>query len=248
MQPRLRGAFQRARAGLDVAGRQRDSTHSVASRTSRAISAAASRSECGAGREAGLDDVDAEFGQRARHHRSFCCGDMLQPGDCSPSRRVVSKMRMRAGAGRATSPGIGAHAGSSSGISIRASVCSRPFAQRRGEELRLRPALSAGRAATNARALRGAGRVGEGCFSRRNSALRASYPPSLPRPLCGKGRSQAEARAAACAACAARAGAPPTAAAPARRRRGCRPTPPRTCACRRRDVLRRAPARRRPRR
>ena len=45
-------------------------------------------------REAGLDDVDAECGQGA--------GDlhllglfMLAPGDCSPSRKVVSKIRMR---------------------------------------------------------------------------------------------------------------------------------------------------------
>ena len=72
-------------------GRQRDSTHRVVSRSSRAISAAASRSDCElAGKPVSITSTPSSASARAI--TSFCCGDMLQPGDCSPSRRVVSKI------------------------------------------------------------------------------------------------------------------------------------------------------------
>ena len=44
----------------------------------------------GRDREAGLDDVDAELFESVSH-LSFSWMVMLQPGDCSPSRKVVSK-------------------------------------------------------------------------------------------------------------------------------------------------------------
>ena len=47
-------------------------------------------------RETGFDDVDPELRERLRT-RSFSGCVMLQPGDCSPSRSVVSKMRTRLG-------------------------------------------------------------------------------------------------------------------------------------------------------
>ena len=47
-------------------------------------------------REAGLDDIHAEFSERACHAQ-LLGRVMLQPGDCSPSRSVVSKISTRSG-------------------------------------------------------------------------------------------------------------------------------------------------------
>jgi hypothetical protein len=62
----------------------------------RGRSRARRRGRRGTGREAGFDHVHAEFGQRMRE-QELLRGVMLQPGDCSPSRRVVSKILMRCG-------------------------------------------------------------------------------------------------------------------------------------------------------
>jgi hypothetical protein len=76
--------------------RQRDSTARVGSRISRAIRAMASRSDCElAGKPVSM--MSTPRSARARAITSFCGGVMLQPGDCSPSRRVVSNTRIRAG-------------------------------------------------------------------------------------------------------------------------------------------------------
>ena len=48
-------------------------------------------------REAGLDHVDPEAGQLRGQLSSFSCGLSEIPGDCSPSRRVVSKISTRLG-------------------------------------------------------------------------------------------------------------------------------------------------------
>ena len=52
--------------------------------------------------EAGLDDVHAEVARAPAPPRASRRGSCCAPGDCSPSRRVVSKMMTRSGAGSLT--------------------------------------------------------------------------------------------------------------------------------------------------
>ena len=52
----------------------------------------------GGGGKARLDDIDAQLRQRACHAQ-LLRRVMLQPGDCSPSRSVVSKISTRSGCG-----------------------------------------------------------------------------------------------------------------------------------------------------
>ena len=90
-------AASSARAEVSMSAcRQRDSTARLrlGRRSSRPIRAIASRSDCElAGKPVSM--MSTPSSSSARAITSFCGGLMLQPGDCSPSRRVVSKMRMR---------------------------------------------------------------------------------------------------------------------------------------------------------
>lgn len=94
MQARIGGCLQRTCRGFDVGlqaarqHRQRGATQLAADhRHGLAV-------RMRTGREPGFDDVHAEFVQRARHHQ-LLLGRHAAAGDCSPSRRVVSKIRIR---------------------------------------------------------------------------------------------------------------------------------------------------------
>ena len=99
VQARPRG-FRDRRPGLvdvlAVAARERRDDRD--SRTRRAISATASQSPCeAAGNPASMTSTPRSA--RARATRSFSGCVMLHPGDCSPSRSVVSKIITRFGSG-----------------------------------------------------------------------------------------------------------------------------------------------------
>ena len=77
---------------------QRASAQIVGPLTSRATAATASQSPCdAAGNPASMMSTPSSASARAT--RSFSSSVMLQPGDCSPSRSVVSKILTRFGSG-----------------------------------------------------------------------------------------------------------------------------------------------------
>src|SRR5579864_8079333 len=94
---RRRAAPARARAASSMSsGLQRARAQMVGPATSRATAATLSKSPGeAAGKPASM--MSTPSSARARATRSFSGRVMLQPGACSPSRSVVSKMRTRSG-------------------------------------------------------------------------------------------------------------------------------------------------------
>ncbi len=77
-------------------GLQRASPQTTVPRTSRAMALTDSQSPCdAAGKPASITSTPSSASARAT--RSFSSGVMLQPGDCSPSRKVVSNINTLSG-------------------------------------------------------------------------------------------------------------------------------------------------------
>ena len=60
-------------------------------KTSLLIASIAARIALRGNREAGLNNIDTKLFKSMSHLRTFLGRFMLQPGDCSPSRKVVSR-------------------------------------------------------------------------------------------------------------------------------------------------------------